>query len=165
MEALRAPLSGPSLEPGGRHPDLPPPDAPAAPPDRSGPAMARLTKLLEERHIEIELTDKSKDFLARPATTRPTAPDPCAGPSSAMSRTSWPPCCCPASSRRGTPQAPVALQMASLIAGPVGGDQGRLKAVLKEITDSEGQIILFIDELHTLVGVARPKGPWTPATC
>ena len=38
----------------------------------------------------------------RRATTRSTAPDPCAGPSSTTSRTSWRPCCCPASSKKGT---------------------------------------------------------------
>jgi len=37
--------------------------------------------------------------------------------------------------------------------------------VLKEIDEANGQIILFIDELHTLSGRARPRAPLTPATC
>ena len=44
--------------------------------------------------------------------------------------------------------------MGALIAGAKyrGEFEDRLKAVLKEVTDSEGQIILFIDEIHTVVG-------------
>ncbi|MEN9339685.1 MAG: ATP-dependent chaperone ClpB [Bacteroidota bacterium] len=47
-----------------------------------------------------------------------------------------------------------ALDMGQLIAGAKykGEFEERLKAVIKEVTDSEGQIILFIDEIHTLVG-------------
>jgi len=54
----------------------------------------------------------------------------------------------------------VALDMGSLIAGAKyrGEFEDRLKAVIKEITDSHGQIILFIDEMHTLVGAGAAEG-------
>ncbi len=54
----------------------------------------------------------------------------------------------------------VALDMGSLIAGAKyrGEFEDRLKAVLKEITDAHGQIILFIDEMHTLVGAGAAEG-------
>src|SRR5688500_6222484 len=54
----------------------------------------------------------------------------------------------------------VALDMGSLIAGAKyrGEVEDRLKAVLKEVTDSQGQIILFIDELHTVVGAGASEG-------
>jgi len=54
----------------------------------------------------------------------------------------------------------VALDMGSLIAGAKyrGEFEERLKAVLKEITDAQGQIILFIDELHTVVGAGASEG-------
>jgi ATP-dependent Clp protease ATP-binding subunit ClpB len=54
----------------------------------------------------------------------------------------------------------VALDMGTLVAGTSfrGQFEERLKAVLKEVTDSNGEIILFIDELHTLVGAGAAQG-------
>jgi ATP-dependent Clp protease ATP-binding subunit ClpB len=53
-----------------------------------------------------------------------------------------------------------ALDMGALVAGAKyrGEFEERLKAVLKEIAESEGQIILFIDELHTVVGAGAAEG-------
>ncbi|HZD60142.1 MAG TPA: ATP-dependent chaperone ClpB [Anaerolineae bacterium] len=54
----------------------------------------------------------------------------------------------------------VALDIGALIAGAKyrGEFEDRLKAVLKEVTSAEGEIILFIDELHTLVGAGAAEG-------
>jgi len=54
----------------------------------------------------------------------------------------------------------VALDMGALVAGAKyrGEFEERLKAVLKEITDSQGEVILFIDELHTVVGAGAAEG-------
>ncbi|MCM1982637.1 ATP-dependent chaperone ClpB [Lyngbya confervoides] len=54
----------------------------------------------------------------------------------------------------------ITLDMGALIAGAKyrGEFEERLKAVLKEVTDSQGQIILFIDEIHTVVGAGASQG-------
>ncbi|HBZ57513.1 MAG TPA: type VI secretion system ATPase TssH, partial [Syntrophobacteraceae bacterium] len=53
-----------------------------------------------------------------------------------------------------------ALDMGALVAGAKyrGEFEERLKAVLQEIKQSEGRILLFIDELHTIVGAGRAEG-------
>jgi len=58
------------------------------------------------------------------------------------------------------PKRIVALDLAALVAGAKyrGEFEDRLKAVLKEISESSGQVILFIDELHTLVGAGAAEG-------
>src|SRR5271170_3921899 len=58
------------------------------------------------------------------------------------------------------PKRIVALDLASMVAGAKyrGEFEDRLKAVLKEINEADGQIILFIDELHTLVGAGAAEG-------
>jgi len=58
------------------------------------------------------------------------------------------------------PKRIVALDLAALVAGTKyrGEFEDRLKAVLKEISEAAGQVILFIDELHTLVGAGAAEG-------
>ena len=45
-----------------------------------------------------------------------------------------------------------------------GEFEERLKSVINEVTKSEGRIILFIDEIHTLVGAEAEREPWMPQT-
>ncbi len=54
----------------------------------------------------------------------------------------------------------IALDLAAMVAGSKyrGEFEDRLKAVLKEITDAQGQIVVFIDELHTIVGAGAAEG-------
>jgi len=57
--------------------------------------------------------------------------------------------------------------MGALIAGAAyrGEFEERLKGVLKEVSDAQGQVILFLDELHTIVAPARRRARSTRRTC
>ena len=46
-----------------------------------------------------------------------------------------------------------------------GDFEERMKAVLQEVTEAGGRYILFIDELHAIVGRVRPRARSMPATC
>src|SRR5438105_6483963 len=54
----------------------------------------------------------------------------------------------------------IAMDIGAMVAGAKfrGEFEDRLKAFLKEVTDSQGEIILFIDELHTIVGAGAAEG-------
>ena len=60
----------------------------------------------------------------------------------------------------------MSLDMGSLIAGAKyrGEFEDRLKAVIKEVTNSNGKIVLFIDEIHTVVGAGGSDGAMDAGT-
>lgn len=60
----------------------------------------------------------------------------------------------------------MSLDMGALIAGAKyrGEFEDRLKAVIKEVTDSNGRVVLFIDEIHTVVGAGATSGSMDAGT-
>ena len=61
----------------------------------------------------------------------------------------------------------ISLDLGAMVAGAKyrGEFEERLKAVLTEIRESDGEVVTFIDELHTVVGAGPARARWTPATC
>ena len=58
------------------------------------------------------------------------------------------------------------LDLSALVGAKFRGEfEERLIAVLKEVKESDGRIILFIDEIHMLVGAGKQMVQWTPVTC
>ena len=153
-------LAGGARRPAGDEPeprdDLPGAGAVRARPDGAGPRRASSTR---SSGATRRSGASSRSSPGAPRTTRCSS----ASPASARPPSSrgWP----SASSAATCPKAlkdkrVVALDLGALVAGAKyrGEFEERLKAVLKEITESEGQIILFIDELHTVVGAGAAEG-------
>ena len=60
----------------------------------------------------------------------------------------------------------LSIDMGALIAGAkYRGEFEEVEVGLSEVAGIEGRIILFIDEMHMLVGAGRPTGRWTPRIC
>ena len=59
------------------------------------------------------------------------------------------------------------LDLSGIVAGTQyrGQFEERLKKVIDEVRENPEELILFIDELHTVVGAGRPRDRWTPPTC